>query len=47
MEKPEVETSGFFCASARNVDRMRMLRKKKKEMSFIHGQMGCNVLKMR
>lgn len=40
MGKPEVKTSGFFCASARNVDRMRMLRKKKKEMSFIRGQMG-------
>ena len=40
MGNPEVKTSGFFCASARNVDRMRMLRKKKKEMSFIRGQMG-------
>ena len=45
MEKLEVETSGFFCASARNVDRMRMLRKKKKEMSPLRGQMSHNVLK--
>ena len=47
MGKPEVKTSGFFCASARNVDRMRMLRKKKKEMSFIRGQIGRNVSKTR
>ena len=46
MEKPEVETSGFF-VSARNVDKMRMLRKKKKEMSFIRGQTGRDVSKMR
>ena len=45
MGKPEVKTSGFFCRSPRNVDRMRMLRKKKKEMSPLRGQMSHNVLK--
>ena len=34
MEKPEVETSGFFCSSPRNVDSMGMLRKKKNQLSF-------------
>ena len=44
MEKPEVETSGFFCRSPRNVDRMGMLRNKKNRLSFEYRQMSCNVL---
>ena len=32
--KPEVKTSGFFCRSPRNVDRMGMLRNKKNRLSF-------------
>jgi len=45
--KPEVKTSGFFCASARNVDRMGMLRNKKNQLSFGYRQMSCNVLETR
>ena len=47
MEKLEVETSGFFCASARNVDRMGMLRNKKNRLSFDYRQMSYNVLETR
>ena len=47
MGKPEVKTSGFFCASARNVDKIRMLRKKQKELSALCGQTSYNVLKLR
>ena len=47
MGKPEVKTSGFFCRSPRNVDRMGMLRNKKNRLSFEYRQMSCNVLEMR
>ena len=47
MEKLEVATSGFFCASARNVDRMGMLRNKKNRLSFDYRQMSYNVLETR
>ena len=47
MGKLEVETSGFFCASARNVDRMGMLRNKKNRLSFDYRQMSYNVLETR
>ena len=47
MEKLEVETSGFFCRSPRNVDRMGMLRNKKNRLSFDYRQMSYNVLETR
>ena len=47
MGKPEVKTSGFFCGSPRNVDRMGMLRNKKNQLSFDYRQMSYNVLEMR